>query len=422
MIYTIIAVAVMIVILLIYGAIMLFTDYIKIASYVKAMIINIAWFIVATGYRDYDIYYPDVFGDKWLNFGLTTVAMLLLVFEISKFIKLRNAFLISSGTVTHLLISLVILNFCGGVPGWVASVYLTVSSCIVLGIHIAAIYNAKTVIPGNIFSRLLAGILIMPAPFLITSACMLSVSTNREKVIDLLPFKEFVNRLYEFVSDPQFNYTGRIMFTGLNYTRKMFLVSLIISIIVFIAFVIFDSSMDFRSKRIENNKHRKEAEKERIRKEISTRIHDQIDKIDSCMAYISSNYKNLKVKDSDMAKLRNLYDEANRIKYSYNGAASGPILKRLTEIKTEIFIIRDRIVNHMDLGEDEEGNGEGANNSENGSSSGFFNGCTSADEIKKRYRDLCKVFHPDSGNGDQETFLTIKNDYERLMQSLEEGN
>ena len=403
-------------------------------------------------YKEYDLYYPSVFENKWFNFLLVSVGILLLVFEISRYIKLRNAFVISMGAVTHLIIAAMILNFCGGVPGWAAAVYLVVSSCIVLGIHFSAIYVGKNTAPGNFISRLLAGILLTPAPFLITSAGMVAASSNSEVIINTMPFKEFINRVYEFLSNPTFNYSGKIMFTGMHYDRKMFLVSLIVAILFLVVYLVIDSTVDYRSDLKERSRHRKAAEKERVRAEISSRIHSQLERIDSCMSYISTNYKILKVRDEDMKLLRAYYDEATRIKYSYNGTASGPILKRLTAIKTEMYIIRDRIVNGLGPEENEAqgntessstqnagngGNASGSSNtgnfendrtSQNASefvqsgsttvTTGFFNGCTTEEEVKKRYRDLTKVFHPDSENGDQETFLTIKADYEELMRRI----
>lgn len=47
--------------------------------------------------------------------------------------------------------------------------------------------------------------------------------------------------------------------------------------------------------------------------------------------------------------------------------------------------------------------------------SGFFEGCRTPEAIKKRYRDLCKVYHPDSGNGSEVIFEAICDEYNRLM-------
>ena len=50
-----------------------------------------------------------------------------------------------------------------------------------------------------------------------------------------------------------------------------------------------------------------------------------------------------------------------------------------------------------------------------GGSYGFFDGCKTPEAIKKRYRDLCKVYHPDSGNGSEAVFEAICDEYNRLM-------
>ena len=72
----------------------------------------------------------------------------------------------------------------------------------------------------------------------------------------------------------------------------------------------------------------------------------------------------------------------------------------------------DEIEDHegySDYAEDEryeEGNSENA--------AGFFADCKTPASIKRRYHDLCKVYHPDSGNGSSEIFYRIKDEYDRL--------
>ena len=46
---------------------------------------------------------------------------------------------------------------------------------------------------------------------------------------------------------------------------------------------------------------------------------------------------------------------------------------------------------------------------------GFFEGCKSPEAIKRRYRELCKVYHPDNGNGSEAIFNAICDEYNRLM-------
>ena len=45
----------------------------------------------------------------------------------------------------------------------------------------------------------------------------------------------------------------------------------------------------------------------------------------------------------------------------------------------------------------------------------FFTGCNTPEEIKSRYRNLCRVYHPDTGSGDKEIFRKITEQYEKLI-------
>lgn len=48
-------------------------------------------------------------------------------------------------------------------------------------------------------------------------------------------------------------------------------------------------------------------------------------------------------------------------------------------------------------------------------SPGFFFGCSDERSIRRRYKELCKVYHPDSGNGSAEVFARITDEYNRLI-------
>ncbi len=48
-------------------------------------------------------------------------------------------------------------------------------------------------------------------------------------------------------------------------------------------------------------------------------------------------------------------------------------------------------------------------------SPGFFSDCKDEASIKRRYKDLCKVYHPDSGNGSADIFNRITEEYNILM-------
>lgn len=47
--------------------------------------------------------------------------------------------------------------------------------------------------------------------------------------------------------------------------------------------------------------------------------------------------------------------------------------------------------------------------------SAFFADCKDQAGVKRRYRDLCRVYHPDNGNGSPEVFNRITEEYDRLM-------
>lgn len=44
----------------------------------------------------------------------------------------------------------------------------------------------------------------------------------------------------------------------------------------------------------------------------------------------------------------------------------------------------------------------------------FFCGVDSEDSLKKRYKDLIKIYHPDNRNGDKRTLQEINTEYEKL--------
>lgn len=45
--------------------------------------------------------------------------------------------------------------------------------------------------------------------------------------------------------------------------------------------------------------------------------------------------------------------------------------------------------------------------------SGFFGGCDTLEKLEKRYRALCKTYHPDTEVGDEDTFKRITQEYEK---------
>lgn len=50
----------------------------------------------------------------------------------------------------------------------------------------------------------------------------------------------------------------------------------------------------------------------------------------------------------------------------------------------------------------------------------FFSGCSTLESIEKRYKSLCKVYHPDVPTGDENTFKEILKEYQQLQQQIKE--
>lgn len=48
----------------------------------------------------------------------------------------------------------------------------------------------------------------------------------------------------------------------------------------------------------------------------------------------------------------------------------------------------------------------------------FFIGCDSRTMLDKRYRELCKAYHPDSAGGDQDTFIMMQQEYKELKELI----
>ncbi len=49
----------------------------------------------------------------------------------------------------------------------------------------------------------------------------------------------------------------------------------------------------------------------------------------------------------------------------------------------------------------------------------FFAGCDTREKLDKRYKALCKTYHPDSEAGDEETFKRMRDEYEALKKTME---
>ncbi len=49
----------------------------------------------------------------------------------------------------------------------------------------------------------------------------------------------------------------------------------------------------------------------------------------------------------------------------------------------------------------------------------FFSGCNNSEKLEKRYKSLCKAYHPDTEGGDTETFQKMQEEYDSLKEILQ---
>jgi len=48
----------------------------------------------------------------------------------------------------------------------------------------------------------------------------------------------------------------------------------------------------------------------------------------------------------------------------------------------------------------------------------YFNGCDTKEELTARYKQLAKVFHTDNANGDKDSFIRLKKEYDELLSKM----
>ncbi len=80
-----------------------------------------------------------------------------------------------------------------------------------------------------------------------------------------------------------------------------------------------------------------------------------------------------------------------------------PMIKRLNKKKNKIEKLIDKqneLLERPDL------------------TSMFFAGCDTGEKLDKRFKALCKTYHPDAASGDEDTFLAIKDEYDRLKEEI----
>lgn len=397
-------------IIILYGILLYTTSYIKGASYVNALMLNTLWFLASRRVSEYDIWYPSLLQNIWVNFAILCIIFLVVTGVLMKVNKVRTTLFLTMGTLNAMFISLTMILYSEDFPEDIRLLCVCGFSILVLMLQIGAVIKKKYDRPGTFYSRFFASVILFVLPLALSMLLFIMKNENHR-----------ISR---------------------NDMLEILLISLGVILIYFVVSSIIDS---VEQKKI-REKEEREAARSAVRSKISNLVDMQMDKIEEAYRYIRGSAEIVPVHAN---RARDLYNEAKKIEGNYEGTASGDVLKRLTEIKDEMnrikrFVVSSGFSDNSSVGSgytapqgrvhsgagsaaDNTSRGQGKRSSQGASGevrnevaeqgvSAFFNGCESEEEIKKRYHQLCKVFHPDSGSGDEETFVHIREEYDKLLE------
>jgi len=467
--------------LALYGVLLFFTGYIHMAAPIGAVAINWFWYN-ATEELGFEMFkYPVFFEKKLLSFLIISVVVFIVVDIISIPRKLRTTSLLTFGSLFVMfgLISTVMRT--EGIKPEFKVAYVAFGTAVALILEIAAVIKREYDVVTGISFKIFASIFLAPLPFVITAVICI------------------------YNSD------------GERFSKLNLIVAILISLLVMAAYVGISSLVDHLRRQKLADDSEKAKERNRVRNKIASLMSVQVAKIDEYVSYLQE--MSAYIPQAQVSRIYAISREAAQIKNYYSGTANGDALKRITEIKDELFTIKNVVQNLYSsesgrmgasakssaqqydfksgklgnsdgrrqdgrsagassnggnsnsgpsntssgansysgsrnaggsgtagyggqgsagsgaAGSDRQGSaGSGAAGSDRQGSTGsgaagssqelseqsviaaFFNGCESESDVKKRYHQLCKVFHPDSDSGDADTFMKIKEEYEHLIE------
>ena len=98
------------------------------------------------------------------------------------------------------------------------------------------------------------------------------------------------------------------------------------------------------------------------------------------------------------------------------------IIKQIWDLDSPLKIVKayEGLLSGYSYGTDdrESESTDGKNDNQQDDSYIYFAGCDNYEKFIKRYKALCKIYHPDNGIGDEETFKMIQREYELLKDKL----
>ena len=127
--------------------------------------------------------------------------------------------------------------------------------------------------------------------------------------------------------------------------------------------------------------------------------------------------ENITLKNKYISYITTFNEVMNSIE-KYNGEIPLNKLKRLIPKIKELNILKEDVNKLFYKAYESQGYNkdnkaqEKSNNSFKKTS--FFTGCDTKEKLEKRYKSLCKTYHPDMECGDEETFKAMKEEYDSL--------
>lgn len=131
------------------------------------------------------------------------------------------------------------------------------------------------------------------------------------------------------------------------------------------------------------------------------------------------------------SKIVRQFNHQKRAIERYNKSLTESALHHLTSVLDDSFLVLEEYTNTLhdmlleyqqNMSKEQSGEKTYENNQQNNSEhtsqnttqSSYFKGCDTLEKLNKRYRDLVKVYHSDSGNGNDEVFIEITDQYNQL--------
>lgn len=130
------------------------------------------------------------------------------------------------------------------------------------------------------------------------------------------------------------------------------------------------------------------------------------------------------------SKLVRQHNHLQRTLARYNKTLTESSTQRLASVIDDTLLMLDEYIDTLtamledfaanssadseEYQQEQTGDAKQSSTSGNDSNSNYFKGCDTIEKLNKRYHDLIKIYHSDSGNGNDEVFIAITEEYNHL--------